>query len=87
MDKLKINKNIKYTIDLKGVAITDTQKNNVFLEYPEAAVWLVLAKEYNANKSLQMLEAILNKNKDETKKYTNKCINKWKKSSFIGVKL
>ena len=81
MNKFKLNKDIKFAIDLKGVAITDTKKNSVFLEYPEAAVWLTLVNEYNKNKSLKMLEAILDMNKDETKKHINKCIDKWKKDS------
>ena len=79
-----INKAIIYTIDLKGAAIVNTKdSNSIFLEYPEAAVWLIFVEGHELKKSGRMLEAILGKGEAEIKEYTKQCINNWKAIGLI----
>ena len=85
MDDSNINKDIWYAVDLKGVAVLNKiRNNNLFIEYPEAAVWLIFVEGHKKKKSQQMLEAILGKNKAETKVYINECISSWKNAGIIN---
>ncbi len=84
MNNFNINKDIQYVADLKGVAVLNTKENiNTFMEYPEAAVWLVFIEGHKLKKTHKMLEAIIGANQAETMEYMNKCIDNWKNTGLI----
>jgi hypothetical protein len=83
MINLKLKQNICYAIDLKGiVVINKTNEINLFIKYPEAAVWSVLIGD-NTGKAAEMLMAILQTNKVETTSYIDQCLANWRKLNII----
>lgn len=84
MNSFKPNKNILFAIDTKGTSVVNKNDGTtLFIEYPEAAVWNILIEHDNTEKSLQMLMAILEKNKTETKKFISQCLKRWKSLKII----
>jgi hypothetical protein len=85
MNDFKVRNGIRFTHDLKGVAIIDQENGaHFFLEYPEAAVWSVLAEQYGTKKSIEMIGAILGYNATETRNYIAQSIRKWKDINIIS---
>jgi hypothetical protein len=84
MDKFKIKEHIYFVIDTIGVSILDKENHQSnFLTYPEAGIWLILSAGTNLPKSLKMLEPILGKNAEETKKCVNQCLDNWRNKGYI----
>lgn len=81
---LQIRQGIKYAIDLKGVSIAYPAKNlNFFLEYPEAAIWLIMSHRNGTKNTLEMLAAILGCDKVKTENYIKHCLENWKSAGLI----
>jgi hypothetical protein len=77
MNKLIKNNDLLYAIDLKGIALVNKKtKHHIFIEYPEAAVFLVLFENHSIEKSNKMLQSILGKNKKATGIFINICLRK-----------
>lgn len=84
MNNFELNTNIIYTTDLRGVSVIDNKnQKNVFITYPEAAVWLILCQKYSSNKSLNLLNAVLFDMEGGSLKFINNCINNWKTAGLI----
>lgn len=84
MIKFQLHSGVYYTVDYSGVSVLNksTQKT-VFIPYPEASVWLVLNQKYPQDKSISMIEAILDGFEEDSLNYVNNCISKWKDLDLI----
>lgn len=84
MDKFQIAEGVIYTVDTKGIAVVDqVDRKNHFIEYPEAAVFSVLADNSDPGKAILILQSVLDKNKNETASYISQCREKWRKLGVI----
>jgi hypothetical protein len=81
---MKLRKNIISATDLNGISLVNKKDStHLFIEYPEAAVWSILIKNQELKKSVKMLQAILDKNEDDTHIYICQCLKTWKESKII----
>jgi hypothetical protein len=84
MKKFTVCNDIFFASDLKGIALVNKKSGfHFFIEYPEAAVWSVLAGGYNMKKTEIMLQAILNKNVTDTKSFIGRCLQNWRSADII----
>jgi len=84
MPGFKIKQGVQYAIDLKGVSIVYPEKDmDLFLDYPEAAIWLVMAGQNRIKNTLKMLDAILGIEKAKTVDLINHCLENWKTAGLI----
>jgi hypothetical protein len=84
MKEFKICEDVVCSIDLTGVSIINKREHtHLFIKYPEASIWLVLVENYDENKTINMLQAILQKSEKKTREFVDLCINNWKKSNLI----
>jgi hypothetical protein len=84
MDNFEIKNDIFYAIDQKGVAVLNRKDNShTFINYPEAAVWLVLSEKHETGRSFEMLRAILNSNETDTQAFIRQLMNKWRNLNLI----
>jgi hypothetical protein len=73
-----------FAIDTLGVSILNNEaKENSFIKYPEAAVWLVFIEGHSLKSAVQLLAPILGKTSSETKNMVIKCLEFWKDQSLI----
>ncbi len=84
MKQFQIHSDIKYAIDVKGVAIMHNGGQSCFFEYPEAAIWLLLAKETEQQKSLKQIEAVLSGIVTNTGVFVRICIKSWREAGLIN---
>ncbi len=85
MDKFEINSSVSYVIDTTGVSLLNNETGkSYFLEYPEAAVWLVFAEGHNSKKALQMLESILDRPAKEIGSMVKQNFNFWHNEFIIN---
>jgi hypothetical protein len=84
MEGFELNDGTLYTIDDKGVSVINkNREEGLFIQYPEAAVWLILVQEYNHQKSLKLLVAILNENEEYCVSLINKCLLLWREMGLL----
>ena len=84
MNKFQLHAEVCYTIDYSGVSVLNKQTHKtIFISYPEAAVWLVLNQKYTQDKSINLIGAILDDIEEDSLKYVNSCISKWKDLGLV----
>ncbi len=84
MKTFKLKGSTRYAIDLKGAAVINSRLNVFrFIEYPEAAIWLVLANGYHNEQATQMLVYILGISREEVIQAMDCHLREWKKLSLI----
>jgi len=84
MKKFNLNTGVLFTVDVKGIAVVNKVDNtHLFINYPEAAVWSVLVENKPGLKPVEMLGAILGKNRIETVEYIEQCLEFWRSLNLI----
>jgi hypothetical protein len=71
------------TSDTKGIAVINREKVCSFLMYPEAAVWIILERNYPELKTVSMLSVITGMDEKATYGFINSCLQKWKAENLI----
>ncbi|MDA3894332.1 MAG: hypothetical protein PF517_21940 [Salinivirgaceae bacterium] len=76
---IQLKQGIGYAIEENGVTILNNRLHkSEFISYPDAAIWLVLARNNDLKVSQKMISAILNLEKNKCNNYINSCLNNWK---------
>lgn len=84
MINFKIIEGTSWAIDLGGIAVINKyNQKHVFIPYPKAAVWSVLAENRRNQGVIKMLCAILGTESKETLLFLEACMNEWKEYKFI----
>jgi hypothetical protein len=84
MNKFQIHSDVCYTVDSSGVSVINKDNHKaIFISYPEAAVWLVLNQKYTQDKSISLIGAILDDMEEDSLKYVDSCISKWKDLGLV----
>jgi hypothetical protein len=72
-----------YTIDTRGIALINKEKVCSFITYPEAAVWMILNRNYPEQKTISMLSSIIGMNEKATDDFIDSCLQKWRTGYLI----
>jgi hypothetical protein len=84
MKHFKLNKDVYYTVDIRGTSVINRKEHNAyFIEYPEAAVWFILNQRYPPEKSRKLIEAILLETSENHQEYIQSCIENWRTLKLI----
>jgi hypothetical protein len=79
-EKTKFNQNdlFEFTSDINCVKIYNKDSNNmIIISYPEAALWDMIQQSYSYGKMVNMMAAILKKDKSETAIWVSMIIDNW----------
>lgn len=82
MIEFNIKEQVTHAIDVKGVAILKNHREGTFIEYPEAAIWLLLMGEKNKNIALEQVKAVLF-DIDNPEEFVKNCLNNWREADLL----
>lgn len=75
---IKLKGYISFAIEKNGVMVLNKNTFNTgFIAYPEAAIFLIIIRNYDKNKTCQMISSIINLEQSECNSYIIQCLNKW----------
>ena len=75
---IKLKAHISIAIEKNGVMVLNNRSfKTEFIAYPEAAIFLIIIRNYDKNKTCQMISSILNMDQSEYNSYMVQCLNKW----------
>ncbi len=78
MRKFLINPEILIATEMRGFNIVNPiDGTSIFMHYPEAAVWSILSRNLDNEKSYLMLMAIMDKSKEMTLEFISTCLREW----------
>lgn len=83
--RYSLNDQIAYVTDINCVKVYINDPNNmVIISYPEAALWNMIQQGYSSKAMVDMMAAILKKNKPETAVWMSKRIEGWIDSRLLS---
>lgn len=81
---MKLCDGVVYTSDTAGVSIASPATGSKhFLNYPEAAIWCVLAENRNKGTEIRKISIILGKEEKESSELVQNCLENWKSLNLI----
>jgi hypothetical protein len=84
MINFRLNNNIVYAIDVTGYSVVNkTDGSQTFISYPEAVIWGVLVEKRRISESMQMIQAILDKDREQTFSMVEEITQAWRNSGLI----
>jgi len=83
MYNFQLSPDVGYTIDIKGVAIIKNGEQSYFIEYPQAAVWLLFANKPDQKIAMKQIRAVLSGYDNDLEQYVMGYLKTWKKADLI----
>lgn len=78
--------NCKWTIESDGIHIINSMANKqLFLTYPEAALWQLLANGHSLEKTAELFSYIINDKLENSNKMILSIINNWENIGMVEV--
>ena len=75
---------VKSVVELTGIMISNpVSDKTVFLEYPKAAVWDFISRDYSFSQVVKLISAITSLAELEVEQFVLECLNEWTDAGFL----